>query len=95
MRLALALALLTACPGSTGTPTEPVDGECASGRFYTPGCDDGSTPSFAAGCYDACEAAGDACDGGGTCTAVTEHPCVCAAGEMCCQACGAEALLCL
>jgi hypothetical protein len=89
MRLFLTVILiLSACAGGAST-------DCDVGRWVEPGCAEGETPDFTAGCYVACETVGSTCPTGGTCTTLTENPCVCDAGEDCCDACGSQVNLCL
>jgi hypothetical protein len=92
MKLAFVFVLI-ACGRSTSAPppttTPPANsGECTAGQAkFTHGC--GGGPAFATGCYTRCDDAD--CPGGTTCTQVTIDPC---AGKEC-DACGAEAKLCL
>ena len=98
MRFAL-IALLCAagCDPTTPTgPTDPIDSaEPVECRDITPGCSEGETPDFEPGCYESCETEGAVCASGGICTTVTYDPCVCPDSEICCNACGAQALVCL
>lgn len=75
------------------TPTDA--GVCAEGRWLVPGCSEGLTPDFTAGCYVPCEEPGALCDDGSTCTTVTENPCLCPTGIDCCEACGGQVAVCL
>jgi hypothetical protein len=70
--------------------------DCDAGKaYYSPGCAEGLGEALEeAGCYAACTEEGAACEGG-TCRTVVINPCVCEPGEACCDACGAEQLLCV
>lgn len=73
------LTLLLAC-------AEPRTCVAPAG-WYEPSCTD---DTLEPGCYTPCDGEGAACEAG-TCTLAGVNPC---AGEVC-QACGAEAWLCL
>ncbi|MFO0762355.1 MAG: hypothetical protein U0359_38300 [Byssovorax sp.] len=72
--------------------------DCAAPEVYAePGCGSASNGQSAlpgAGCFVPCETEGEACSSG-TCRRAHVNPCVCDVGLGCCDACGAEKLLCL
>lgn len=79
-------------------PECPSSCEDENGVHATPaGCPGTHAPVLpAAGCYQPCETAGDACEGGGVCMAVQTNPCVCPPdAQGCCAACASDALFCM
>jgi hypothetical protein len=64
-------------------------------QYYEPGCDEGM-PEIEAGCFVPCRDDSDtSCADGASCTLVSINPCVCNDGDVCCDACGAQAFVCL
>lgn len=63
-------------------------------RWLTPGCATPITVPSPTGCYDKDDCSTTSCGPGTTCNDVIYDPCVCAAGETCCDACGAPAKIC-
>ncbi len=73
------------CEGIADAGTCAANSAC---RWLEPGCDE---PAVSAGCYPADDCTEGSCGDGQTCTTASYDPCWNAA----CDACGAEALLCL
>ena len=91
--LPLALTALTLWLTACGSKQD-----CAAPTVYAePGCGDatnGQSSLPGPGCFTPCTKEGEAC-ASGTCRRAQVNPCVCEVGLGCCDACGAEKLLCL
>ena len=81
--------------GGTGDAGSPP--ACPAGEsWFFPGCGSGEEVTIIAGCYRPCAGATDtSCPAPSVCRRSDINPCVCPAGEGCCDACGAEQWLCL
>jgi len=90
-----------------GDDDRPADRTCEGEgeAHFVPGCGEPVHPLPVAGCYETCapsppggpdpEPGGGPCRNGGECVPTSIDPCVCPPGEICCDACGAQAWVCL
>lgn len=70
-------------------PSQTACEATAGCRWLTPGC--GESEVKVTGCFAAVDCAGDSCGSGAQCQLVSYNPCF----EQACDACGADAMVCL
>jgi hypothetical protein len=89
------LVLLAACGGKNDPDQPNASGaRCSKGEYFVPGCSD--EPGIVAGCYERCATAAAACGAGTSCqTAHVMPACALAEGDVQCDACGEDVMLCL